>query len=112
MHWFTALFAYHAKPERWRGDNNFEVRVAASPLAMEEQLRTFSAAGDTARVLAGLCWPWPQPGADGTLVPDVVIGDWGKPWSKLGDRSRAVGPRRRSRPAGHAVSQQVGVAGS
>lgn len=33
-----------------------------------------------ARIVAGFCWPWSKPNADGTLVDDVVIGDFAMPW--------------------------------
>jgi uncharacterized protein len=28
------------------------------------------------------CWPWSDPQPDGTLVPDVVIGNWQRPWNE------------------------------
>ena len=31
-------------------------------------------------MVAGFCWPWNKPNADGTLVKDVVIGDFAMPW--------------------------------
>ena len=37
-----------------------------------------------------ICWPWNDPHPDGTLVPDVVIGDWSRPWNLRGG-DRAVG---------------------
>ena len=30
---------------------------------------------------AGFCWPWSNPRPDGTLVNDVVIGDYRRPWN-------------------------------
>lgn len=43
-------------------------------------------AGFTARMAAGFCWPWSDP-KNGSLVPDVVIGDWRRPWNVKGERS-------------------------
>ncbi|WP_194819236.1 DUF2075 domain-containing protein [Nocardia sp. XZ_19_385] len=72
-------------PTKWNGDENFEVRVAESPQAMEDFLRAEIDAGHTARIAAGYCWPWTKkPNPDGTLVHDVVIGDWTKPWNMHG----------------------------
>jgi hypothetical protein len=41
---------------------------------------------------AGYCWPWSDPRADGSLVPDVVIGDWSRPWNLRGDRAIGGAP--------------------
>jgi hypothetical protein len=42
----------------------------------------------TARLAAGYCWDWSAPNADGTLVDDVVIGGWRKPWNAKPDAGR------------------------
>ena len=72
------------------GDNGFMVRLAASPAEMEAFLRDRHDAGYTARMTAGFCRPWSHPrgGSRGTppsLVPDVRIGDWARPWNVKGD---------------------------
>ena len=41
---------------------------------------------------AGYCWPWSDPRPDGTLVPDVQLGDWRRPWNLKGDRSVGGAP--------------------
>ncbi|WP_369358725.1 DNA/RNA helicase domain-containing protein [Streptomyces sp. cg2] len=66
---------------RWRGDANFEVRVADSPAQLEDFLRARRDEGRSARITAGFCWPWSRPGKDGTLVDDVTIGSWRRPWN-------------------------------
>ena len=48
--------------------------------------------GYGARIAAGYCWPWSDPRRDGTLVPDVVIGDWAQPWNLKGERSVGGAP--------------------
>jgi DUF2075 family protein len=52
---------------------------------------------DTARLVAGFCWPWSNPLDDGTLVPDVKAGAWQMPWNAKSDAGRlAYGiPRER-----------------
>jgi len=35
---------------------------------------------NSARLVAGFCWPWSDPKPDGTLVADVQIGDFKMPW--------------------------------
>ena len=32
-------------------------------------------------MVAGFCWPWSDPLADGQLHPDVVIGNFRRPWN-------------------------------
>ena len=41
---------------------------------------------------AGYCWPWSDPRTDGTLVPDVAVDGWSKPWNLKGDRSVGGAP--------------------
>jgi DUF2075 family protein len=79
-------------PERWIGDERFEVRTAPSPSAMEAALAEKLAAHQNARMAAGYCWTWSDPRKDGSLVPDVQIGDWSRPWNLKGDRSVGDAP--------------------
>ncbi len=39
---------------------------------------------NSARIVAGFCWPWSEPHLDGTLVSDVKIGDFSMPWERKG----------------------------
>lgn len=68
-------------PEPWTGDPNFAVHLADSPMKMEDFLRARMAEGWSARMTAGFCWPWSEAQSDKTLVPDVRIGDWARPWN-------------------------------
>ncbi|WP_104524533.1 DUF2075 domain-containing protein [Blastococcus atacamensis] len=79
-------------PVPWAGDERFEVRTAPSPSAMETLLAEKLAAHQNARMAAGYCWTWSDPRADGSLVPDVQIGDWSRPWNLKGDRSVGGAP--------------------
>jgi hypothetical protein len=79
-------------PSVWPGDPRFELRTASSPQEMEAWLRRRQEAGLTARIAAGYAWPWSDPRPDGTLVPDVVIGEWARPWNLRGDRSVGGAP--------------------
>ncbi|MFY9588255.1 MAG: DUF2075 domain-containing protein, partial [Actinomycetota bacterium] len=64
----------------WDGADNFDVQIVQSPERLEEMIRRRAAEGFTARVSAGFCWPWSPPREDGTLVDDVVIGAYKRPW--------------------------------
>jgi hypothetical protein len=37
---------------------------------------------------AGFCWKWSNPRLDGTLVEDVVIGDYQRPWNARPEAAR------------------------
>ncbi|MGB8652511.1 MAG: DUF2075 domain-containing protein, partial [Mycobacteriales bacterium] len=79
-------------PVAWSGDDHFEVRVAESPSELERLLRLKISEGYGARMTAGFCWPWSDPRPDGTLVYDVVIGSWSRPWNVKGDRAVGGAP--------------------
>lgn len=79
-------------PIEWIGDPHFDVEVVDSPYEMEAYLATKLEGGYSARIAAGYCWPWSDPRPDGTLVPDVRIDDWSKPWNLKGDRSIGGAP--------------------
>ncbi|NAS25120.1 DUF2075 domain-containing protein [Herbidospora sp. NEAU-GS84] len=76
-------------PSPWTGDPDFEVRLAGSPGDLESILR---GKPGTARMTAGYCWPWSNPNSDLTLVDDVVIGDWARPWNVKKDRAVGDAP--------------------
>ncbi|WP_245642267.1 DUF2075 domain-containing protein [Nonomuraea candida] len=71
-------------PMAWDGDEDFEVRLADSPQELEADLATQVG---TARMTAGFCWPWSDPLPNDTLVSDVVIDDWARPWNTKKDRA-------------------------
>ena len=65
----------------WNTNDKFEFRIVDSPQALDTAIRSKLAAGHTARLLAGFCWEWSNPQSDGSLVEDVVIGDFRRPWN-------------------------------
>ncbi|MFV2116789.1 DNA/RNA helicase domain-containing protein [Micromonospora sp. LOL_025] len=80
------------EPALWTGDGRFDLRLADSPEQLETFLATKQAAGETARMSAGYCWPWSEPRPDDTLVPDVQVGGWSRPWNVRSDRSVGDAP--------------------
>ncbi len=66
----------------------FEFRVFSSVEAMDEAIRKRAAAGASARLVAGFCWPWSNPTADGSLVDDVVVGGFRRPWNAKSSAAR------------------------
>ena len=64
-------------------DNKMEFRIFEDPrqlksaIAMRNQEKS-----NSARLVAGFCWPWSEPRADGSLVNDVKVGSLEMPWEK------------------------------
>lgn len=81
-------------PIQWTGDPRFDVEVVDSPYEMEASLKTRIADKYkySGRIAAGYCWPWSDPEQDGTLVRDVKIGGWSRPWNLKGERSVGGAP--------------------
>jgi hypothetical protein len=79
-------------PIDWIGDDHFEVDVVSSPDEMERRLALHLEGSYSARIAAGYCWPWSDPRPDGSLVPDVQIDGWSRPWNLKGDRSVGGAP--------------------
>lgn len=94
VHWVLRLLGLEpGGPTQWSpGEDAFTVRTARDPAELERVLLSQQEAGYSARMTAGYCWPWSDPQTDGTLVPDVVIADWARPWNVKGDRSVGSAP--------------------
>lgn len=90
--WVKRLLELEPGDVRWPGSDRFEVHAMESPEELEAWLRSKQDAGYSARIAAGYCWPWSDPRPDQTLVPDVRIGDWARPWNLKGDRSVGGAP--------------------
>lgn len=76
----------------WDGADGFDFRILDSPWALEKAIRMRIDEGYSGRVAAGFCWEWSVPNPDGTLVEDVVIGDYRRPWdAKPGNWKLAPG---------------------
>ena len=58
-----------------------EFRIFDNPLELKEEIQQKNRIKkNCARIVSGFCWPWNKPNSDGTLVNDVVIGDFKMPW--------------------------------
>jgi uncharacterized protein len=91
-HWVLRLLGLEGDgPVAWEGDDNFVLRVADGPSVMERHMRAMLEKGYGARLAAGYCWEWSDP-VPGGLVPDVVIGDWRRPWNNKKATSHAGAP--------------------
>jgi hypothetical protein len=93
LDWVRRLLGLSAGgPSPWPGDPAFAVQLAESPQELEQALRSRLNAGYGARMTAGFCWPWSPPRADGSLVSDIVIGSWARPWNLKSERAVGGAP--------------------
>ncbi len=93
VRWVQGLLGLGGEAEHpWTGDDRFEVELMDSPEELEAWLRAKQDKGFGARMAAGYCWPWSDPRADGSLVPDVRIGEWARPWNLKSDRAVGGAP--------------------
>lgn len=69
-----------------------DFQIFDSPHALYEAIeRKNEEKPNSARMVAGFCWPWSNPKPDGTLVEDVVIGDFRMTWEAKNDMKVAPG---------------------
>ena len=67
----------------WDLHEEFDFRVFDSPQSLHEAIKAKNKEkSNSARLVTGYCWPWSKPRPDGSLVEDVVIGDFKMPWEK------------------------------
>ncbi len=72
----------------WDPSDDFDFRILESPAALEAAIHERAAAGYTARLTAGFCWPWSRPTREGLLVDDVEIGEYRRPWNAKPDAGK------------------------
>ncbi len=72
----------------WEGTEAFDFQVFGSAEALDAKIREKADDGFSARMTAGFCWPWSKANADGTLVSDVVIDGYQRPWNAKHDARR------------------------
>jgi len=90
--WLDNTLGLAETPEEvFESTDRFEFDVVDSPIELEAEIRARAAEGFTARVVAGFCWPWSNPNADGTLVDDVVIGEYRRPWNAKHEATHLAG---------------------
>lgn len=72
----------------WSSNNDFQFKIASSPQEMYDCVRKHNEEEpNSARMVAGFCWPWSNSNPDGSLVNDVVIDNFSMPWEgKDGER--------------------------
>ncbi|HYE13961.1 MAG TPA: DNA/RNA helicase domain-containing protein, partial [Pyrinomonadaceae bacterium] len=74
--------------ECWDINDPFEFKIFNDVRELERAIRDKQTNTDTARLVAGFCWKWSAPDAEGNLIGDVAIGDWAMPWNAKSDAGR------------------------
>jgi DUF2075 family protein len=69
----------------WNQGEEFDFKILPTPQALDDAIRCKLVSQSTARMTAGFCWPWSNPNQGGTLVDDVTIGDFARPWNAKSD---------------------------
>ncbi len=72
----------------WDRKDPYDFQVVDSIEELDAEIRAKADVGFTARLTAGFCWPWSEPLPNGTLVSDVKVGAWERPWNAKGDKGR------------------------
>ncbi|MFF7638330.1 DNA/RNA helicase domain-containing protein [Kitasatospora sp. NPDC008050] len=116
-HWIDRLLAPSGPAPAWQG-TDYDLALADDPDQFTHWVDTHIAAGDTARITAGFCWPWESPSTP-PLLPEVAVtwngpegkNSWARPWNFREDDPAFDAPDIPGRPfwatdpGGH---QQVG----
>jgi hypothetical protein len=89
VRWLNATLGVdECSPFQWNAHHAFDFQIISSPEELEQAIRTKVDAGATGRLVAGFCWPWSDPNKDGTLVDDVKVGKFSRPWNARPDSGR------------------------
>jgi hypothetical protein len=72
----------------WTDTEAFDFRIFGSPEELEAAVGARAREGHSARMTAGFCWPWSGARPDGTLVEDVTIGEYRRPWNARPEATR------------------------
>jgi hypothetical protein len=91
--------------------DTFDLDVMDSPQELLAWVRSKNAMEpNSARLTAGWCWPWSDPGPDRGLIDDIVIGDFAFPWElKNGKRGKAGIPEAKYWAVDAAGADQAGT---
>lgn len=95
LDWLESTLGYLHEKRILSKSDDFDFRIFDSPKALFEFIRQKEEEKEnSARLVAGYCWPWSDPTTKGMLVNDVVINDFAMPWeAKEGKKLQKGIPR-------------------
>lgn len=91
------LLGFEAEaPAGWGAAYDFG--LVHDPLALDAMMTNAVATNERARLVAGYCWPWSDPDADGSLADDVTIAldgqpVWSRPWNRKEQKKKSYTPK-------------------
>lgn len=93
LNWLDNVLGIRETANRMLTKNEkMDFRIFDNPQVLYEAIkRKNEEKPNSARMAAGFCWPWSDPRPDGTLVEDVVIGDFRMTWEAKNDMRVARG---------------------
>jgi DUF2075 family protein len=72
-------------------NEKMDFRIFDSPQSLYEAItKKNEEKPNSARMVAGFCWPWSDPNPDGTLKEDVVIGDFRMTWEAKNEATKVA----------------------
>ncbi|WP_037351159.1 DUF2075 domain-containing protein [Anaeroarcus burkinensis] len=69
-------------------EEKFDFKIFNSPYELDVAIREKAGEGHSARMTAGFCWPWSDATREGTLVEDVDLGAFKRPWNAKPEAKR------------------------
>lgn len=92
LKWVESALGYRKKKYVLTKADDYDFRIFDSPTELYKVISAKERQKpNSARIVAGYCWPWSDPNPDGTLVNDVVIGDFAMPWEARDGKKLAKG---------------------
>jgi len=83
MEWLDGILGISGEAKVLSKNEPMGFEIVGSPEELREKIRERNEEKpNSARLVAGFCWPWSEPRDDGSLVDDVVIGSFRMPWEK------------------------------
>ena len=89
--WVDSLLGFPAEEALNWGDR-YSFSIVDAPRDLEGIIPEAKGCGERARLVAGFCWPWSDPLQGGTLVHDVTIDGWSRPWNAKTERNKHYRP--------------------
>jgi uncharacterized protein len=88
--WVESVLGYSEEKRIFRKNDQFDFRIFSSPKEiMDLLMNKESEKPNSARMVAGFCWPWSSSlDKNGELVKDVKIVDFAMPWETHGNITR------------------------
>ncbi|MEV7925461.1 DNA/RNA helicase domain-containing protein [Kitasatospora sp. NPDC088779] len=103
--WVDQMFSPMGQAAPWTGEN-YDLALSSDPDELAAWVDDHTAAGHSARITAGFCWPWERPSVP-PLIPEVALKwvdadgrdqSWARPWNLRSDEPLPAFPNVPARP--------------